>query len=179
MTAAVPLDWQLTDTYFSRAPPLRVGRDQRVSGDWWRVANTPRKSPSGCGRAPGPRIWIMFAVGRISSFFPMHIRLVRWDAASRLQLSSGTRLGRVQFYRDDRRTGPWIGVVLFVVNVWISRRHGRVAGDNPWDGATLEWSVSSPPPPYNFAVMSHRRRSRYPLWEGPLGEGSSKSVLTR
>jgi cytochrome c oxidase subunit 1/cytochrome c oxidase subunit I+III len=58
-----------------------------------------------------------------------------------------------------------IGVLLFFVNVAISRRRGVLAGDNPWDAPSLEWSVSSPPPPYNFAVIP-TVASRYPLWEG-------------
>ena len=27
---------------------------------------------------------------------------------------------------------------------------GKKAGDDPWDGRTLEWSIPSPPPLYNF-----------------------------
>ena len=54
-------------------------------------------------------------------------------------------------------------MLLFVVNVVRSLRKAERAGDNPWGAATLEWSVSSPPPPYNFfafPVVS----SREPLW---------------
>ena len=32
-------------------------------------------------------------------------------------------------------------------------RAARIAGANPWDAPTLEWSMPSPPPPYNFAVI--------------------------
>jgi cytochrome c oxidase subunit 1 len=35
-------------------------------------------------------------------------------------------------------------------NVWRSRRHGDIAGDDPWEGNTLEWATTSPPPPHNF-----------------------------
>jgi cytochrome c oxidase subunit 1 len=42
-------------------------------------------------------------------------------------------------------------VLLFVINIFISLRSGEVAPDDPWDGATLEWSIPSPPPVYNFA----------------------------
>jgi cytochrome c oxidase subunit 1 len=44
-----------------------------------------------------------------------------------------------------------------------SLRHGEIAGDNPWDGPTLEWATTSPPPPYNFAripVVTNRE----PVW---------------
>jgi cytochrome c oxidase subunit I+III len=71
-----------------------------------------------------------------------------------------------------------LGVLLLVVNVWRSRTRGRTAGANPWDAGTLEWSVPSPPPPYNFAVLP-TIGSRHPLWEDRLGEGASRSRLDR
>jgi cytochrome c oxidase subunit 1/cytochrome c oxidase subunit I+III len=48
-------------------------------------------------------------------------------------------------------------------------RRGAAAGDNPWDAGTLEWSTTSPPPPYNFAVAP-TIASRHPLWEGRMEE---------
>ena len=41
-------------------------------------------------------------------------------------------------------------VLLFVINVIYSGRHGLLADGDPWDGNTLEWATTSPPPPYNF-----------------------------
>jgi cytochrome c oxidase subunit 1 len=49
--------------------------------------------------------------------------------------------------------GLAFSVLLFVINVFVSLRHGEIAGDDPWDGATLEWSIPSPPPLYNFAKI--------------------------
>jgi cytochrome c oxidase subunit 1 len=43
-----------------------------------------------------------------------------------------------------------LSVLLFLINVVWSARHGEVAGDDPWEGNTLEWATSSPPAPYNF-----------------------------
>jgi cytochrome c oxidase subunit 1 len=43
-----------------------------------------------------------------------------------------------------------LSVLIFLINVVISWRSGEVAGDDPWEGNTLEWATSSPPPPYNF-----------------------------
>ncbi|HEX9077089.1 MAG TPA: cytochrome ubiquinol oxidase subunit I, partial [Anaerolineae bacterium] len=43
-------------------------------------------------------------------------------------------------------------------------RNGAPAGNDPWDGHTLEWSVSSPPPAYNFATIPVVN-SRRPLWD--------------
>jgi len=42
---------------------------------------------------------------------------------------------------------------VFQVIIGVSRRKfNRVSGD-PWNGRTLEWSTSSPPPFYNFAII--------------------------
>jgi cytochrome c oxidase subunit 1/cytochrome c oxidase subunit I+III len=43
------------------------------------------------------------------------------------------------------------------------------AGANPWDAPTLEWTTSSPPPPYNFAVIPYVT-SRHPLWQSRMEE---------
>ena len=43
-----------------------------------------------------------------------------------------------------------LSFLVFIVNVVRSRKKGEEAGDDPWDGRTLEWSTSSPPPEYNF-----------------------------
>jgi len=50
--------------------------------------------------------------------------------------------------------GSWIlvaGIVLMVVNLFRSARHGEKAPDNPWGATTLEWQTTSPPPQLNFA----------------------------
>lgn len=49
--------------------------------------------------------------------------------------------------------GSWIlaaGLLLMFWNLWRSIRHGTPVGRNPWGGATLEWTVTSPPPTANF-----------------------------
>ena len=40
--------------------------------------------------------------------------------------------------------------LIFVYNVLYSLKYGKEAGDNPWDGWSLEWATSSPPPPNSF-----------------------------
>lgn len=46
-----------------------------------------------------------------------------------------------------------LGVILIVFNVFYSYRHRTPAGNDPWDGRTLEWSIPSPAPVYNFAQL--------------------------
>src|SRR6478735_1208840 len=47
-----------------------------------------------------------------------------------------------------------LGIVSFLVQIFVSFRKREQLRDltgDPWGGRTLEWSTSSPPPPYNFA----------------------------
>jgi hypothetical protein len=45
-----------------------------------------------------------------------------------------------------------------------SLRTGEPAGRDPFNGGTLEWTVPSPPPHYNFAVIP-KVTSPYPNWD--------------
>src|ERR1700674_5534817 len=57
-----------------------------------------------------------------------------------------------------------IAVLIFVGNLLWSMFKGPVAGNDPWDAWTLEWSTTSPPPDYNFATIPVVE-SRRPLWD--------------
>ena len=46
-----------------------------------------------------------------------------------------------------------LSILVFIINVIYSLRKGEIAGDDPWDARTLEWTIPSPPPPYNFAEI--------------------------
>jgi heme/copper-type cytochrome/quinol oxidase subunit 1 len=46
-----------------------------------------------------------------------------------------------------------LGVVLTIVNAYVSVKRGVRAGHDPWHGETLEWFATSPPQPHNFDVV--------------------------
>jgi cytochrome c oxidase subunit 1 len=65
-----------------------------------------------------------------------------------------------------------LSILVFIINVIVSLRRGQPAGADPWDGRTLEWTIPSPPPPYNFARIP-LVRARDPLWHQKYREDQS------
>src|SRR6185437_11423193 len=56
------------------------------------------------------------------------------------------------------------GILLILANLIVSWRRDVPAGADPFNGGTLEWTIPSPPPHYNFAVIP-TVTSAYPNWD--------------
>ena len=177
MTASVPVDWQLTDTYFVVAHIHYVLIGINVFPV---VGATYMWFPKFTGRMMDERLgrwnfWTMF-VGFNLGFLPMHLSGL-WGMPRRVYTYPAEMgLGAVNLVTTIGSFLFAIGVMLFIVNALKSLRSGAVAPANPWDAYGLEWLVSSPPPPYNFAVIP-TIVSRYPLWEDRLDEAPERSNL--
>ena len=68
-------------------------------------------------------------------------------------------------------------MIPFLWNVFITLRSGEPAGDDPWEGNTLEWATSSPPPPYNFDRLPEIRSER-PLFDARHGRTAVARMAT-
>jgi cytochrome c oxidase subunit I len=154
MLAIFPIDRQVTDTYFVVAHfhfVLVAGSVSAVMAGlyFWFPKITGRLLSERMGKLS---FWLQFA-GFLATFLIQHS----------LGLSGMPR--RVYSYRADTGWGLEnlistigafilaVGVVLTLINVVWSLRHGRRAGPDPLKGYTLEWFTSSPPPPHNFDVI--------------------------
>jgi cytochrome o ubiquinol oxidase subunit 1 len=100
--------------------------------------------------------WFWF-IGFYVAFMPLYV----------LGLLGMTR--RMQHY-DQPAWHPWLliaacgaililcGIICQIMQLYVSirsRGHRREPTGDPWDGRTLEWSTTSPPPPFNFAILPH------------------------
>ncbi|HEY1615536.1 MAG TPA: cbb3-type cytochrome c oxidase subunit I [Rhizomicrobium sp.] len=169
MTGSVPVDWQLTDTYFVVAHLHYVLIGINVfpvvgATYFWFPKFTGRLLDERLGRW---NFWTMF-VGFNLGFFPMHISGLLGMPRRVYTYADGMGWDWLNLITTAGSFLFAIGVLLFIVNIFKSYRTGTPAGANPWDAPTLEWSVPSPPPPYNFVVIP-TVGSRHPLWEDRLG----------
>ncbi|KRB86561.1 cytochrome C oxidase [Sphingomonas sp. Root710] len=179
MTASVPVDWQLTDTYFvvAHLHYVLIGINVfPVVGAvyFWFPKMTGRMMDERLGRW---NFWTMF-LGFNLAFLPMHLTGLLGMPRRIYTYPEGMGWNTLNLITSIGSFVFAIGVLLFFINVWKSWRNGTVAGRNPWDAPTLEWTTSSPPPPYNFAVIP-TVASRHPLWEGRIDESEERSTLDR
>ncbi len=171
MHASPPVDLQQTDSYFIVAHFHYVLFGGSIFGlfsgiyYWW---------PKIFGKMLDERLgklhfWLMM-IGFNVTFFPMHF----------LGLIGMPR--RIYTYAPDLGWNFWnlvatvgaliivLSLLVFLGNVVKTTRSGAPASADPWDGRTLEWTIPSPPPVYNFAVVPvvHDRDD---FWVQKYGDG--------
>jgi len=165
MQAAAPFDWQLTASYFVVAHFHYV----IVGGILFTVfAAFYYWFPKVTGKMYSEKLaqwhfWL-FVIGFHLTFDFMHVPGI---------------LGmprRIYTYEPGRGWDIWnllvsigalfqaLGLLVFIYNLIWSNLRGEIAGADPWDAWTLEWTTTSPPPAYNFATAPEVK-SRRPLWD--------------
>jgi cytochrome c oxidase subunit I+III len=165
MFAAIPFDQQATDTYFVVAHFHYVIFGAAVFPIlgglyFWFPKVTGRMYHEGAGQAS---FWLTFA-GTMLTFFPMHIVGLLGMPRRTYTYPAGMGWTGLNLLETVGAYLLAAGLLLIVVNLAVSRVRGAPAPPDPFDAATLEWSVSSPPPAYNFPVIP-KISSAYPLWD--------------
>ncbi len=150
----VPSDTQQTDTYFVVAHfhyVLFGGLVFAVFGGfyyWW---------PKIFGKMLNEKLgkvnfWLM-VVGFNLTFFPMHFLGFEGQPRRTYTYPSGMGWDTLNLLATIGAFIIATSVLVFLVNVIFTARRGEKVGHDPWDARTLEWSIPSPPPEYNFAVV--------------------------
>jgi cytochrome c oxidase subunit I len=163
--AAVPVDWQLTDSYFVVAHLHYV----LFGGTMFAVfAGFYYWFPKFTGRLLSERLgkihfWSA-VIGFNGTFFVMHfLGLLGMPRRvfTYLPLPYYAELNLVSTIAAYVLVSS---IILFAWNLIRSLRVGEPAGNNPWNAWTLEWAATSPPQPHNFDRVPPIR-SRRPLWD--------------
>ena len=154
MLAAVPLDLQVHDTFFVVAHfhyVLIGGAVFPLLGGlvYWYPKMTGRMLSERLGKLS---FWLVF-LGFNVTFFPQHILGLEGMPRRVYTYLPETGWGDLNLLSTVGAFILGLGVLVFVINLIMSRVSGPPAGDDPWGSDTLEWSTSSPPPPYNFQFI--------------------------
>jgi cytochrome c oxidase subunit 1 len=161
MLASAPVDFHLQDTYFVVAHLHYVFFGGAAMGVfaatyYW----FPKMSGRMLNEVLGKIHFAMLFIGFNATFFVQHM----------LGIQGMPR--RIADYAPDAgwtemnvisTVGAFLiaaSMVPFVINVVTSLVNGRKAGDDPWEGNTLEWATTSPPPTYNFDSLPPIRSER-------------------
>jgi cytochrome c oxidase subunit 1 len=151
MHSSPPADLQQTDTYFVVAHFHYVLFGGSIFGltagayYWW---------PKMFGRMLNERLgklhfWLML-IGFNLTFFPMHF--VGLHGMPRRVYTYPAGLGFETLNQIETAGSFVLGLafLVFLVNIFQSWRKPANAPADPWNGATLEWSIPSPPQEWNF-----------------------------
>ena len=161
IVASPPLDFGVHDTYFVVAHFHYTIMGGSVFGVlaaitfWW-----PKFFGYRLREGPGRVAAVLIFLGFNLTFFPMFLlglegmprRVVDylpsdgWTGANLLATAGSAMLA--------------VGIVVLLVNLWISRRRPEPAGNDPWEANSLEWTTSSPPPEHNFDRLPRIRSER-------------------
>jgi cytochrome c oxidase subunit 1 len=167
MTASVPLDQQVHDTFFVVAHLHYV----LIGGALFPLLGAMHFwFPKLTGRMLSERLGViacaMFFVGFNLTFFPMHAlglhgmprrvytypAAIGWEGLNQLATAGAVLMSAA--------------LVVYLANVVRALRSTERAPANPWMASTLEWAAASPPPPFNFSPAPVAT-ALDPLWTPP------------
>nr|WP_206762902.1 cytochrome c oxidase subunit I [Brevibacillus laterosporus] len=152
MLSVAPADYQYQDSYFVVAHFHYVLVGGMVLGlfaafyYWW-----PKMFGKMLNEAIGKWNFWLFFIGFHLTFFPQHFLGLMGMPRRVYTFLPGQELELGNLISTIGAIIMTVGTVLFIVNVIYTNAKGKKAVADPWDGRTLEWSIPSPAPEYNFA----------------------------
>jgi cytochrome c oxidase subunit I len=150
----VPTDLYLHDTYFVVGHfhamlfggfflPLMAGIY------YWYPKATGRMLSDAMGRWQ----WALMTLGTSGIFIPLLVLGLLGQRRRVADYTLGHGFQQLHIVTFIGALLVFAGVVILIVNIVRSMKKGVIAGDNPWQSRTLEWTVPSPPPEDNFVEI--------------------------
>ncbi|MEO2073366.1 MAG: cytochrome c oxidase subunit I [Zunongwangia sp.] len=164
--AIVPIDWQLTDTYYVVAHIHYVFLGGTAFGIfagiyYWFPKISGRFLSEKLGKW---HLWL-FVIGFNFTFLVQHVLGI--FGMPRRIYTYPSRFGSWEIFNMISTLGAvmmFVAIAVFLWNLFITLKKPRTAPKNPWEAWTLEWATNSPPDLKNFEEVP-RVHSRRPLWD--------------
>jgi cytochrome c oxidase subunit I len=158
--AMAPVDFNVTDTYFVVAHMHYVIMALVLAAFggvyYWFPKFTGRMLDERLGKI---HFWLFF-IGINVTFLVQHQLGLEGMPRRVVTYRASDDFGALNMVSTIGSFVLGLGVLVFVWNVIRSLRHGAPAGNDPWDGQTLEWATTSPPPERNFDALPPIRSER-------------------
>jgi cytochrome c oxidase subunit I len=151
MLAVPAADFQYHDTYFVVAHFHYVIVGGLVLGlfaaayYWW-----PKMFGRLLSETLGRIHFWTFFIGFHLTFFPQHFLGLMGMPRRVFTYEPGVGLEQGNFISTIGAILMGIGTIAFIINIIATSRKPMNAPNDPWDARTLEWTISSPAPEYNF-----------------------------
>jgi cytochrome c oxidase subunit 1 len=177
--ASPPIDFAVNDTYyvvahFHYVMAMALLFALLAGAFFWFPKMTGRFLSERLGKI---QFWVLF-VGVNLTFFPQFVLGLRGMPRRIARYQPDLGWNGLNFLSTVGGFLVAVGILLFLWNVWRSLRRDMTASDDPWEGNSLEWVTSSPPPHHNFHQMPQiiSERPAFDLRRGavkvaPSGEG--------
>jgi cytochrome c oxidase subunit 1 len=165
MLAVPPADFQYHDSYFVVAHFHYVIVGGIVLGVfsglfyWW-----PKMFGRTLNETLGKWMFWIFFIGFHLTFFPQHFLGLMGMPRRVFTYNPGEGLEAGNFISTIGAFMMGVATIIFLYNIILTSMRKQDAPDDPWDGRTLEWTIPSPPPEYNFK-LTPLVRGLDPFWK--------------
>jgi cytochrome c oxidase subunit 1 len=161
MIASTPFNLAVTDTYFIVAHMHYVLFGTAAFGFFaglyfWYPKFTGRLLDERLGKLS---FWLMF-IGFNLTFWVQHVLGLRGMPRRVSDYAPGTGWETLNLLSSVGSAILALSMMVLLVNLWRTWKHGTPSGDDPWGGYSLEWATSSPPPEHNFHSLPPIRSER-------------------
>ncbi len=173
MHSSPPADLQQTDTYFIVAHfhyVLFGGSILGLTGGayyWW-----PKMSGRMLDERLGKIHFWLTMIGFNLTFFPMHFVGLHGMPRRVYTYTEESNYALLNLLETYGAFILMVALLVFLYNIWKTSRGAPNAPADPWNGATLEWSIPSPPQVFNFPTLP-QTHGRDAFWEIKRQQGGS------